>query len=284
VSDPVRPLAGRTIALPEARELDRLAVLIEAEGARTWRCPLVAIHDAPDGRPVEAWLRALAAGELDDLIFLTGEGLRRLLAAAERIGLRGAVVAALGRARKVTRGPKPARALHEIGLSPDLAASIPTSAGVIETLSALDLRGRRVGVQLYGEDPNRPLVDFLDGAGAITRTVAPYVYASASDAGAVVALIDALDAGQVDAIAFTSASQVDRLFQVGSGQSGGGQGGQGGDDRLRAALARACVAAIGPIVVEALGARGVRIDVVPDKAFVMRNLVGALVAALGPRA
>ena len=278
MSDSARPLAGRTIALPEARELDRLAVLIEAEGARTWRCPLVAIQDAPDQRQVEAWLRALAAGELDDLIFLTGEGLRRLLAAAERIGLREAVVAALGRARKVTRGPKPARALHEIGLHPDLAAPTPTSAGVIETLSALDLRGRRVGVQLYGEDPNRPLVDFLDGAGAIVRTVAPYVYASASDAGAVVALIDALEAGQVDAIAFTSASQVDRLFQVGGGQ------GEGGDDRLRAALARACVAAIGPIVVEALGGRGVRIDVVPDKAFVMRNLVAALVAALGPRA
>jgi len=281
VSDPARPLAGRTIALPEARELDRLAVLIEAEGARAWRCPLVAIHDAPDGRPVEAWLRALAAGELDDLIFLTGEGLRRLLAAAERIGLGGPIVAALGRARKVTRGPKPARALHEIGLHPDVAASIPTTAGVIEALSALDLRGRRVGVQLYGEDPNRPLVDFLEGAGAIVRTVAPYIYASASDAGAVVSLIDALDAGQVDAVAFTSASQVDRLFQVGGGPSGGGQG---ADDRLRAALARACVAAIGPIVVEALGARGVRIDVVPDKAFVMRNLVGALVAALGPRA
>ena len=65
------------------------------------------------------------------------------------------------------------------------------------------------------------------------------------DAAAVVALIDALDGGQVDAIAFTSASQVDRLFQVAVGA--------GAEARLRAALARACVAAIGPIVVEALG-------------------------------
>lgn len=273
MSAPARPLAGRTIALPEARELDRLAVLIEAEGATAWRCPLVAIRDAPDPAPVEAWLRALAAGELDDVVFLTGEGLRRLLAGAERIGLRQDVVAALGRARKVTRGPKPARALHEIGLSPDLAAAVPTSAGVIETLAALDLRGRRVGLQLYGEEPNRPLVDFLERAGAAVRTVAPYVYASASDGGAVVALIDALEAGRIDAIAFTSASQLDRLFAV-----------AGAADRLRAALARVRVAAIGPIVVEALGARGVRIDVRPDKAFVMRNLVAALVEALGPRA
>ncbi len=276
MSGATQPLAGRTIALPEARELDRLAVLMEAEGAVTWRCPLVAIRDAPDQRPVEDWLRALAAGELDDVVFLTGEGLRRLLAAAGRIGLQAEVVAALRRVRKVTRGPKPARALHEIGLSPDLAAAIPISAGVIETLAALDLRGRRVGVQLYGEEPNRPLIDFLEQAGAAVRPVAPYVYASASDAGAVVALIEGLDTARIDAIAFTSASQVDRLFAVAASA--------GGEPRLRAALARVRVAAIGPIVVEALGARGVRIDVVPDKAFVMRNLVGALAAALGPQA
>ena len=139
------PLEGRTIALPEARELDRLAELVEHDGGKTLRCPLVAIRDAPDQGPSEAWLRALVAGELDDVIFLTGEGLRRLLGTAERLGLRDAVVAALGRVRKVTRGPKPARALHEIGLSSDLAAPVPTSAGVIDALAALDLRGASGG-------------------------------------------------------------------------------------------------------------------------------------------
>jgi len=269
------PLEGRTIALPESRELDRLAELVEHDGGKTLRCPLIAIRDAPDQGPSEAWLRALVAGELDDVIFLTGEGLRRLLATAGRLGLRDGVVAALGRVRKVTRGPKPARALHEIGLSSDLAAPVPTSTGVIDALAALDLRGRRVGVQLYGEEPNRPLVEALERAGAVVRTVAPYVYASAADAAAVVALIDALDGGKVDAVAFTSASQVDRLFQVAVDA--------GADARLRAAFSRACVAAIGPIVVEALEKRAVRIDVVPEKGFVMRRLVNALAEALGPK-
>jgi uroporphyrinogen-III synthase len=254
------PLEGRTIALPESRELDRLAELVEHDGGKTLRCPLVAIRDAPDQAPSEAWLRALVAGELDDVIFLTGEGLRRLLATAERLGLREEVLAALGRVRKVTRGPKPARALHEIGLSSDLAPPVPTSAGVIDALAALDLRGHRVGVQLYGTEPNRPLIEALERAGATVRAVAPYVYASAAD---------------VDAVAITSASQVDRLFQVAADA--------GAEARLRAALARACVAAIGPIAVEALGKRGVRSDVVPEKGFVMRRLVNALAAALGPK-
>jgi len=250
--------------------------MLADEGAATLRCPLIAIRDAADQAPVESWLRSLAAGELDDLVFLTGEGLRRLLAASERIGIRDQVIAALGRTRKITRGPKPARALHEIGLAADLPAPVPTSQGVIQALGGLALAGRRVGVQLYGEEPNRPLVEFLQQAGATVRTVAPYVYASASDQAAVVALIDAMAGGRVDAIAFTSASQVDRLFAV--------AGEAKREAELGAALARVRVAAIGPIVVEALGARGARIDVVPEKGFVMRRLVNALVESLGPPA
>jgi uroporphyrinogen-III synthase len=269
-----RPLAGRTIALPESRELDRLAQLLEDEGARTLRCPLVAILDAPDERPVLAWLRALAAGGFDDLVLLTGEGLRRLVALAERHGLRPSVVEALGRTRTITRGPKPARALHELGLGPTLPAAVPTSAGVMEALATFDLRGRRVGLQLYGEEPNRPLVEFIERAGATVSVVAPYVYASASDAGRVASLIDALAQGRVDAVAFTSASQVDRLWQVARET--------GAEERLRGGLARVRVAAIGPIVVDTLTAHRVRVDVVPEKSFVMRRLVKALAEALGP--
>jgi uroporphyrinogen-III synthase len=270
-----RPLDGRTIALPETRELDRLATMLEEEGARTLRCPLVSILDAPDQQPVQDWLRALVAGSFDDLVFLTGEGLRRLVAAAERAGIRAEVVAALGRARTITRGPKPARALKELGLSPGLPAPVPTSQGVIDALAALDLRGRRVGVQLYGTEPNRPLVEALERAGASVRVVAPYVYASASDTGRVVTLIGALADGGVDAIAFTSASQVDRLWEVARENAL--------EQRLAAGLARVRVAAVGPIVVEALGARGVRVDAVPEKSFVMRRLVNVIVEALGPR-
>ncbi|HEV3032913.1 MAG TPA: uroporphyrinogen-III synthase, partial [Polyangia bacterium] len=56
----------------------------------------------------------------------------------------------------------------------------------------------------------------------------------------------------------------------------------GAEERLAAGLARVRVAAIGPIVLEALAARRVRVDVMPEKSFVMRRLVNALVEALGP--
>ena len=122
---------------------------------------------------------------------------------------------ALGAVRKITRGPKPARALRELGLKPDLAAAQPTTAGIIASLRGEALGGRRIAVQLYGREPNRPLVEFLAGAGAQVSTVAPYVYADATDDAAVRALIGRLSAGGIDAIAFTSTPQVERLFAVG---------------------------------------------------------------------
>ena len=268
----VGALQGRVVALPETRELDRLAELLEAQGARTWRCPMVAILDAPDAGPVEAWLRELAAGRMDDVILLTGEGLRRLMTVAQRLGIAGDVVAALARARKITRGPKPARALKELSLPTDLPAAVPTSAGVMDELRVLDLRGRRVGLQLYGQEPNYPLRTFIESAGATVLPVAPYVYAAASDGDQVARLIDEIAAGRVDVIAFTSASQTDRLFEVARARG------------LEAALGRGFatlrVAAIGPVAVEALRRHGVEPTIVPEKAFVMKRLVAAIVAAV----
>src|SRR4051794_27288736 len=107
-------LDGRTIALAEGRQLGELADLLLKGGAAVLRCPMVSILDAPDPAPVLAWLRELTADRFAYVILLTGEGLRRFLSAAEREGLRDAVISALGRTRTVTRGPKPVKALKEV--------------------------------------------------------------------------------------------------------------------------------------------------------------------------
>ncbi len=264
------PLAGRTIAVPETRELDVFAGLLERRGASVLRCPLVAIRDAPDPAPVLEWARRFAAGACDDLILLTGEGLRRLIGCIDRHepALREPFVRALARARKITRGPKPARALKELGLGADLPAEPPTTGGIIATLRRVDLKGRRVGLQLYGTEPNTPLVEFLEGAGASVLPVAPYVYADAADDQAVRALLERMASGTVDAIAFTSGSQVERLFAAGV------------EELARKALGKTLVAAVGPVVAAALEARGVRAQVMPSESFFLKPLTAALEKAL----
>lgn len=263
-------LLGRTIALPENRELDALEERCARHGAAIVRCPLVAIQDNPDRASVQAWLGELIAGRFDDLVLFTGEGLRRLLDAAERLGARASTIQAIARVRKITRGPKPARALKEIGLATDLPSAAPTTAGIIETLSRLDLKGRRVAVQLYGLDPNPSLVEFLIAAGATVHPVAPYVYSPASDAERVLELIGGLAAGRIDAIAFTSASQVDRLYEVAAAHHR--------TEELRQSLQRVKVAAVGPIVAGELKRRGARVDAEPSAPYTMASLVRSILA------
>ncbi len=256
--------------MPETRELDVFAGLLERRGASVLRCPLVAIRDAPDPAPVLAWARRISEGACDDLILLTGEGLRRIIGCIERHepSLRAPFVRELGRVRKITRGPKPARALRELGLGTDLPAEPPTTAGIIGTLRRVDLAGRRVGLQLYGTEPNRPLIEFLSGAGASVLPVAPYVYADEADDRAVRALLERMASGTVDAIAFTSTSQVERLYSAGLGHL------------VSQALGKTLVAAVGPVVAAALEARGVRADVMPAGSFFLKPLTAALEKAL----
>jgi uroporphyrinogen-III synthase len=268
-----QPLAGRVIAIPETREVEIFAAMLERRGATVIRCPMVAIHDAPDPVPVLEWSRRFAAGDCDDLILLTGEGLRRILGCIDRneAALRDSFLQALGHVRKITRGPKPARALRELGLKSDIAADVPTTDGVIASLRSHALTGRRVGLQLYGTEPNRPLVDILESAGASVLSVAPYVYADAADDKAVGELLSRLEAGTVDAIAFTSTPQVERLFSFAPAET------------VTAALAKTVVAAVGPVVAETLQRHGIGARVMPEESFFLKPLTGVLEEALRQR-
>jgi uroporphyrinogen-III synthase len=267
-------LQDRLIALPEMRELDLFASLLERRGARVLRSPLVAIRAAPDPQPVLQWLRQFCAGDCQELVLLTGEGLRRLLACLDlhEPAMRPSFLAALTATRKITRGPKPARALRELGLASDLEAEVPTTAGIIATLAKLELRDHVVGVQLYGSEPNLPLQQTLREAGAEPRCVAPYVYADAADDAAVRALLAQLRGGAVDAIAFTSKAQVARLFAVAEA------------NEVLAALAATQVAAVGPVVAEALRERGATVSAMPESSWFMKPLsaeLARLMAASG---
>ncbi len=270
-----KPLAGRRILVPESRELDLFARMLEERGAEAVRCPLVTIRDVEDPAQVEqieAWLQRLATGAFDDLILLTGEGLRRLLAVAGRAGIETQAVAALKQLRTVTRGPKPARVLRELGLAPGLAAETPTTEGVIAALKRENLAGRTVGVQLYPGNPNALLLDFLREAGAKAAPVLPYRYAWDADVQLVDTAIRDMAAGKFHAIAFTSTPQIERLEDVAKQR--------GLEAELRQGLARVRIAAVGPVVASALEKRRFDVAAMPATSFHLKPLVNALVEAL----
>lgn len=274
MSEQDQPLAGLRIAIPETRQLDVLAQMLERRGALPWRCPLVSILDSPDTAAVEHWLKRFNAGEMDELVLMTGEGLRRLRGFAERAGCHEAFVAQLARVPVITRGPKPGNALREIGLKPAELAAAPTTEGMIETLSQRAIKGRTIGVQLYGEEPNVRLTDAIASQGAQVITVAPYIYASEAEDTRVQQLIEGVINAELDAMAFTSQPQVRRLLKVAAAM--------GKEQDLLSALKPLTVIAVGPVVRDCLQQAGITVDVMPEDSYFMKPMVRALIEQLRP--
>lgn len=258
------PLEGRVVALAESRQLEELAQMLEKEGATPLRYPLVAILDPIDPGAVVEWLLQLVAGKFDYVVFMTGEGVRRLLDCAAREGMRDEVLAGFARTKAITRGPKPLSALKAVGLFPYRTSEAPTTDGVIATLRKESLRGKSIGVQFYCE-PNPALCEFVHSMGAECHSVQPYAYAPASDAERVESLIREMAKGSVDVLVLTSSPQVRRLYEVATANRC--------EAELRSGLQKTQVAAVGPVVAETLREHGSRVDICPEQGFVMKNLV-----------
>jgi uroporphyrinogen-III synthase len=270
-------LNGYRILILETREEAQFSRLLAEQGADVLQCPMFTIHDAPDPAPVEAWIGRFIDQPFDDLVLMTGEGLRRMMKVVRRLGVEPAFVAAVGKSRKFARGPKPGRALREIGLEPDITTETPTSEGVAAMLSALDLKGHRLGLQLYPEKDHSVLIGAIAACGAEVDTVLPYIYDAQAAETNIISAIEEMAAGRVDAIALTSSGQVRRLVDAAKAH--------GRDDQLRAALAKTPIASIGPVVSDELTAYGLQTDIYPaNDAFFMKPLIAAMSLSLGKSA
>lgn len=269
-------LNGYRILILETREEAQFSKLLVEQGAEVVQCPMFTIHDAADPAPVEAWIHRAIDQPFDDLVLMTGEGLRRIMKLARARGLDSALVSALAKTRKFTRGPKPGKALREIGLEAQQTTEKPTTEGVIDMLAKLDLNGRRVGLQLYPDKDHSALTGALAAQGAEVDTVLPYVYDSKAADANIVAAIDDIAAGRIDSIALTNLGQVRRLIEAAKAH--------GIEARLRAGLERTLIASVGPAVSGELAAHGLRTDVSPpEDAYFMRPLISAMAATLAER-
>ena len=273
-------LTGYRILILETREEAQFSRLLSEQGADVLQCPMFTINDAPDATPIEAWIRRAIDKPFDDLVLMTGEGLRRLMKRVRHIGVEQEFVAALGKSRKFARGPKPGKALREIGLEPQITTEKPTSEGVAEMLSRLDLEGSRVGLQLYPDKDHGALIGAIKSQGAEVDTVLPYVYDTKAADANIVTAIDEMARGRVDAIALTNLGQIRRLIDTAKQH--------GWEGKLREGLSHTPIASVGPAVSDELKSHGLTAAIYPaDEAFFMRPLISAMATALAkhpPRA
>jgi uroporphyrinogen-III synthase len=245
-----RPLDGVRVAITENRYPEQLTQLLERLGASVTSCPLLKETPIENAVGARRFMSICENTEIDYIVFYTGVGVDILLRAVNKPEV-------LSKSKILARGPKAVNALKRVGLEADLIAESPTTEGILSTLSREPLHGKTVLIQLYGQD-NPGLLTSLQKQGATPIAVSIYSYTQASDTEAVTALIRDIVEKKIDAITFTSATQVAFLFSAADAVANPATFRQ----RLRKDVV---VASVGEVTSKALRAAGVEPHVEPDE-------------------
>ena len=271
----VPDLSGATVALLEARAAHQVAALMRRYGARPLSAPALAEIPVIEPDAVAALIDQAGRRPLKLALFQTGTGTRVLFDVAREQGIDAALAAIFDRCLIAVRGPKPAAVLRSLGIRIDRSAEAPyTTTELLAAVAGIELENETVLVQRYGET-NDALHAGLVTSGANVVEIPVYRWGLPHDLAPLLHLMDELEAGRVDAVVFTSASQVRNLRTVATDA--------GRAEAVWASLRANRLVSIGPVCSKALRDAGlpVHAEASPPK---LGFLVAALRSALRPGA
>ncbi|HYZ68571.1 MAG TPA: uroporphyrinogen-III synthase [Mycobacterium sp.] len=206
------PLTGFRVAVTSARRADELGALLERRGATVTSAAAIAMVPLPDDDELRAHTEALIATPPDVVIATTGIGFRGWVDAADGWGLTHELLAALGKARVVSRGPKATGALRAAGLPEEWSPESESLRELLHYLVDGGVAGQRIAVQLHGAtddwDPFPEFVDELCSAGAEVVPIRVYRWHPAPRHGDFDQLVASIAEEKFDAVSFTSAPAV----------------------------------------------------------------------------
>jgi uroporphyrinogen-III synthase len=263
----IPPLTGWRVGVTAHRRADEQAELLQRRGASVLSGPVVRTLPFGDDRPLREATDDLLAQPPDIVVATTGIGIRSWFGAAESWGLDNEMVAAFGPAHRVARGPKARAALATVGLPSHVAEPSERLDALVEGLVDQGIDGRRIALQLYGEDVPWA-VDRLRSAGADVVAVPIYRWTPAADLDPARRVLRELLAGQLDAVTFTSSAAVRSFADLAESCDQG----PGLREALSGSVLPVCV---GPVTAEAALAAGFARPCVPTK-----GRLGLMVRAL----
>lgn len=253
----VSNFAGLRIASFESRRAAEIERMIEKLGGVPWVSPSLREVAVAENRPVIDFANHLITGQIDIVLFLTGVGIRQLLAHLERHVDRQRFLDALADVKTVVRGPKPLAVMRELGISTTLQVPEPnTWREVLATFDAhLSVANQTVAVQEYGV-PNISLVAGLEARGAHVIPVQVYRWELPEDIAPLKESIRRIAHREIDACLFTSAQQVVHLLEVAKQMQL--------ESQVREGLRSIVIASIGPTTSEMLRRLGLDVDFEPS--------------------
>jgi uroporphyrinogen-III synthase len=263
-----QPLAGFRIGVTAARKVEEQVVLLERRGARVERAPALSLDpNHVDVEDLRAATADVVSRHVDLFIATTGIGMKTWFATCEQWGLLDELLASIGSAEILARGPKSVGALRRRGLREVWAPPSECFEDVLEHLRGRDLAGRRIVVQEHGQSLSM-VAHALRRRGADVTTVTVYRVASAEDPEPMFRLVDLLADRALDAVTFTSAPAVAALMEA-AGVTGRR------DEVVGAFQSDAIAACVGPVTAAAFEPWGI------PTIFPKRSRLTAMVKQLG---
>ena len=173
--DAARGFAGLRVAAFESRRASEMTSLIERFGGVASVSPSMREVAIAENREAIDFAHCVMTGGIDIIVFMTGVGIRHLIAEVERHVDRQRLLAAISDITTIVRGPKPVAALKELGLQPTYRAPAPnTWREVLSTIDQnINVSQQTVGLQEYGQ-PNASLVAGLEARGARVHCLKVY--------------------------------------------------------------------------------------------------------------
>lgn len=250
---------GLAVASFESRMSDLMAQNIIKHGG----LPMVApsLQEIPLTQNPEAFAfgEKLIRGEIRVVIFMTGVGTRMLIEILATRYPQDQILKELSKLTVVARGPKPVKALRDLGVPITITVPEPnTWFEILETLDlsrkSISLEAKTVAIQEYGE-PNEELIDGLKKRRAKVIRVPVYRWALPDDTRPLVQAITEISEGKVKFALFTSANQIKNVIRVAAEK--------GLEKKFREAMGHVVVASVGPVCSEALVENGFSVDFEP---------------------
>lgn len=232
------------VGVTAARKAEEQVALLERRGASVLWAPALSLEpNHVDEASLRESTTDVLSRPLDLVLATTGIGMRTWFSYADTWGQADDLVAALGRAEIIARGPKSVGALRKRGLSEAWVAGSERFSEMLEHLSDRDLTGACIVVQEHGQSLSTA-ADRLRDRGADVTSVAIYRVVVAEDLKPLRSLVDRIAERMLDAVTFTSPPAVAALMQLANDEGRSSEVAEA----FRSSVRAVCV---GPVTAEA---------------------------------
>ncbi len=249
-------LRGMTVGITADRRWREQADLFRRRGAEVVHGPTLVTIDLSRQEALRQATLDVVARPPELVVVTTGMGLSLWLEAAAGWGLDDRLTGALAQAAVLARGAKASSAVRRAGLQVAWRAPRETMEEVVDHIATEHPQRPRVALQLFGPEAHPSTAALRALAGELVE-IPVYRWRLPDDQQPARALVQAVTAGEVAAVTFTSQPAVHHLFRIAESM--------GRADALRRRFGSEVVAScVGPVCAESAVAEGIERPVWPE--------------------